>query len=156
MSMSDGQWKGVKKDTWRGTRLVIAVVAVIVLLCGAASVAYWGFGVGTSDVKGQGDATKNKNSGANRVFKQEEFNKRFQDILAADKNIDVAKAALDRDPKNTVLQTNYTGTITYCNSAVGEYNSLAREYNAREFRDADLPEQIDDTDPKTDCKETQK
>lgn len=154
--MSDDERRNVRKDVNFGGRLALKWGLIIAGVVAACGVAVWVFSVTTSDVKGQGDATKTKNSGTNRILSQKEFNDRYQDILATDKKIDPAKAALDADPKNGKLQTEYNGLVNYCFSAVGEYNSLARSYTAEQFRDADLPAKIDDTDPTTDCKETQK
>ena len=61
-------------------------------------------------------------------------------------------AAVKADPGDRTAKQNLTGTTTYCLSAVAEYNAEARKYSSKEFRDADLPDRIDTTDPATDCK----
>lgn len=126
------------------------LVTVMVLLIGAG---IWALKVGTSDVKGRGDAVVIKNNGQNLVQVQETFNKLYQDIKQTDLKINDAAALYHSDPKNVVLQTNYQGLVNYCRSVVGQYNSDARSYTKEDFRDADLPSEITDTDPTTDCKE---
>lgn len=156
-----------KQDKWydsddlsrvqRGMFGSIAFWAIgLTVLLGVISAALWAFGVFSSDIKGRGDATKTKNSGINRIAAQERFEDRFQDIKASDRKIDVAKMALELDPKNPTLQTNYTGTVQYCISAVAEYNADARKYTSEAFRAEDLPAVIDDQDATTDCKENSK
>lgn len=141
---SDARFLGGQTVKW-----VIVTIAII----GLIGAAIWGIRVATSPVRGQGDAYQQKNSAKNWVTKQKEFNQRYQSIKAMDKNITVAAAELKAQPNSQVKQVNYAGLVRNCNDAVGEYNSLAREYDARDFRDADLPAEIDDTDPATDCKE---
>lgn len=156
MSMSDPEWRDARRDVNRvgrfSIRWVLAVLGLIAVIC----IAVWYFGVATSDVKGRGDATKLKNDGVNRVTQQAQFNEYFQAIKAADRKITVAKVALDADPKNAVLSTNYNGLQSGCNDHIATYNALARTYTAQEFRDADLPAKIDINDPETDCKPEEK
>lgn len=135
---------GIRAGGW-----IVAGVAFFILL-GAG---VWGFRVATSDIRGQGDATVQKNSGTNRIAAQERFEERYQDILAADRRIDVMAAAA-KASKGETAQVNLTGAINYCIEAVAEYNADARKFTAREFRAADLPPRIDNLDPATDCKET--
>ena len=138
----------------RGAVARLGVWTVIVLLAAALlGAGAWAFRVATSDVKGRGDAVVQKNRADNRIAAQQRFEERYADIKAADRRIDVAKAALTADPKDPTLRTNYTGAVQYCISQVGEYNADARKYTAEAFRSADLPSQIDDLDPATDCKE---
>lgn len=139
----------VRGATWRAFVWVLCIVAAVTVL----SLGVWAFKVATSDVKGRGDANLIKNNATNRVQVQGEFNQRYQDILAADRRITVAYTALQADKTDQVLQTRYSGAVSYCLGAVGEYNAAARTYTKQDFRDADLPAQIDNTDPATDCRE---
>jgi hypothetical protein len=136
-------------------RLALWIVVAVAFFAVLAAV-IWMVGVGTSDLHGSGEAIKQRYNANNRIAAQERFEERFADIKAADRRIDVAKATLDADPADPTLRTNYTGAVQYCISAVGEYNADARKYTAEAFRAKDLPAQIDDTDPATDCKETTK
>lgn len=133
----------------RGTFIVIAV-ALLVGLIGAGT---WALKVATSDIKGRGDSVVKINEADNRLFQQGDFNRRFQGILTADKNVDAAYQAQKANPEDRTLQVNYTGAVQHCNDLVGQYNSKAREIIAEKFRDEDLPYEIDSADPKTDCKE---
>jgi hypothetical protein len=133
----------------QGTKITLWVAALIILL----TAAFWAIHVATSGPRGQGDAYAQKNSAANWTKAQAEFNQRYQGIQALDKNVTQAAVALKRNPKDTRRQIEYDGNVRNCNDAVSNYNSLSRSYLAEDFRDADLPYQIDDTDPTTDCKE---
>jgi hypothetical protein len=146
---SDDPSTVVRGASWRG---VIFITAIIVFI-GLVSIGLWAFSVGTSDVKGKGDAYKQKNSANNRIAAQERFHDLYNDVIRADKAIDPMKAQLDRSPNSVISQTNYTGAITYCQTAVADYNAATEKYTQRDFRDSDLPFKIDDMDPTTDCKE---
>jgi hypothetical protein len=130
---------------------LIAVLAVV----GLISVGAWGFRVLTSDVKGQGDSIIQKNSATNRIFAQQNFEERYQDILAADRRIDTVYLAWKADKTDPTLTTNLTGTINYCIDAVAEYNADARKFLLEDFKAEDLPDVISNTNPLTDCKESQ-
>jgi hypothetical protein len=139
----------VRSGTWRAMIWVGCVLAFIALI----SVGTWSFKVMTSDIKGQGDATVQKNAGSNRIAAQERFESLYADLIAADQKIDVfAQAAASTADKTA--QTNLTGTMAYCIQVRNDYNAEARKYSAEQFRSADLPYQIDITDPATDCKES--
>ena len=153
MSFTDDDRREFRRDSnflgGQATKWVIIAV-VLVALIGAAA---WGISVLTAGPKGRGDAYRQQQSAENWTRAQAEFNRRYQGILAQDKKITIAAAALKRDPESARRQVEYDGLVRNCADAVAQYNSLAREYLAEQFRDADLPSQIDDTDPATDCKE---
>jgi len=130
------------------------VIGVVMTVGGALGVAHWGFGVFTSDIKGQGDAVKVKNDAKNRIQAQEGFLDKFNAIVTADKNLTVTGERLKKTPDSTKLQTEFDGQQMICNDLVGRYNAAAKKFTQQEFRDAELPLEIDETDPKTDCKET--
>lgn len=129
---------------------VLLVVIVAALLGGGV----WAFKVATSDIKGQGDAVRTKNSGTNRIAAQERFEELYAGIKAADERIDVMAAAKTAAPADPISSINYTGAINYCIQIRADYNAEARKYTAEQFRAADLPAQIDSTDPLFDCQET--
>ena len=141
----------VRGGTWRAGVWVI----VILLFFGLIGIAVWAFSVVTSDVKGQGDATKTKNSGTNRISAQEEYVDVYNDILAADKRVDVMADAVKRDP-NTVNNTNLTGAINYCIQRVADYDGLIDKYTSADFIPEGYPEKIDSLSSDTDCKEATK
>lgn len=134
---------------------VLVVVAVVVF--GAIGVAVWGFGVGTSDVKGRGDAEVIKNEAKNRIRAQEGFWVKYEGIVQADKNLNITAEALAKDPNSVRLQVELNGQKMVCNDLVGQYNAASQKFSEREFKDAELPHQIDDTSPSAiDCKENTK
>lgn len=124
-----------------------AVFAVILF-----GVAVWGFRVVTSPVKGQGDAAITKNSAANWTAAQARFEEMYADIEATDRKIELAREALDTDPGDKTAQQTLSGTQNYCLEVVGDYNAEARKYLASDFKAADLPDQINNNAPSTDCK----
>lgn len=133
---------------WR----VLMAVIVIALI----GVAVWGIRVLTSGARGQGDAIAQKNSATNWTAAQARFRSLHEDILATDRKLDVLAAQAAANPSDRVAQTTYAGTVSYCLGVVGAYNAEAKTYLSQDFRDSDLPERISDSDPRTDCKETQK
>lgn len=126
---------------------------IMILVACAVGVAVWGITVATSGVKGQGDAQIQKNSAANWTKAQAEFERTYASIKAQDKNITIAWKELQADPKSPIKQQNYSGLVRNCNDTVANYNAKAREFLAKDFRASDLPSEIDQTDPSTDCKE---
>jgi hypothetical protein len=129
---------------------VLWVLAFIAMI----SVGIWAFRVITSDARGQGDATIQKNAGSNRIAAQERFESMYADLIASDQKIDVFAQAVALSPQDKTSQTNLIGTMAYCVQARNDYNAEARKYSAEQFRSADLPYQIYVNDPATDCKES--
>lgn len=127
--------------------IVTVFLAVIILV----PLAVWGFRVATSDIKGQGDAVIQKNDATNRINKQEMFEQMYANVKASDDKIQIASDAVKTDPSYT-NKTNLTGATSFCVQAVQDYNAEARKYSAADFRSTDLPAQIDEFDPQTDCK----
>lgn len=148
---SDDPGRVVRGGLSRGVVYTLAVLAV----CALVGIGVWAFRVATSDVKGRGDATVIKNEARNRIRAQEGFEARYADIVASDRKIDVADRAASADPADRTLRQNAAGVRSYCLTVVGDYNAKARSFSSEDFRAADLPYQIDDTDPKTDCKGSQ-
>lgn len=138
------------KWTVRGWLIVVLVIALGLV----TSAVIWGLRVGTSDVKGRGDAEIIKNDARNRIRAQEGFEKLFQDILAADRNLTTTAEALTRRPGDLKLETELLGQKHYCAGLTGEYDAKARSFSQEDFRAADLPPKIDPTDGTTDCKES--
>lgn len=150
---SDNPGTVVRGGTWR----VMVLILVFLIFFGLIGIGLWAFGVFTSDVKGRGDAVKTKNSAVNRIAAQERFHDLYQDVVAADRRIDVMADALKRNPDSEVNQANLTGSIAYCIDAVAAYDAETQKYTKRDYLDYSLPQdRIDDTDPATDCKETAK
>ena len=137
-----------------GWRLGVGYLAILVavLVVGAL---LWGVKVVTSDVRGQGNAVRQKNDANNRIGAQARFEDLYADIQAADRRLDVLAQQAKANPRDNVARTNYAGAVNYCIDVVSDYNAEARKYLARDFRSFDLPSQIDSVDPATDCKPSQ-
>lgn len=156
MSFSNDERKAIKQDSnFIGGQAIkwIVIGVILILVLGAA---LWAFNVATSGVKGQGDAQRQKNSAENWTKQQAEFERMYASIKAQDKNITIAAKEAKANPDDATKQINYSGLIRNCNDTVANYNAMARSYLAEQFRAADLPAQIDETDPATDCKENEK
>lgn len=146
---SDNPTTVVRGASWRSA-IWIALAVVFIL---AVSAGIWALKVGTSDVKGQGDAARTKNSGTNRIAAQERFEELYAGVKAADQRLDSLAAAKKADPKDFVAATTYTGAVNYCIDLRAQYDADARKYTAEQFRAVDLPAQIDQLDPAFDCLE---
>jgi hypothetical protein len=144
-----GEYREASKGA--GFFLLWGVVAVIVV--GIVAVGIWAFRVITADVKGEGDAIIEQQSAENWTAAQARFEELYADIVATDRKIQIAAAALLEDPDDETAEDTYAGTVNYCLTIVGEYNAEARKFLSEDFRAADLPDQISDLDPETDCKE---
>lgn len=149
--MSD--WGSTKRDLNRGFRFGLGWWLIVIVIVLAISAGIWALNVAASGPKGQGDAIIQKNSAANWVAAQARFEQDYQDILATDQKIVAAHTALQTNPTDPTLQTNYSGLTSYCLSKVAGYNADARSYLSEDFRASDLPAQIDPTLSTTDCKE---
>lgn len=108
-----------------------------------------------SEQKGGLDAEIKINSGDNQIQSQELFQDLHAKILEYDQGIDVLAAAVRRNP-SSFNQTNLDGQILACNGAVTQYNSEAGKISRGKWMSPDLPFQIDQSDPRYDCKETQR
>jgi len=147
----DFEYKPVRQ-TAKGIGWTGVLIAVAIVVFGGLGIAHWGFGVFTSDIKGQGDAIKVKNEAGNRIRAQEGFLDKFNAIITADKNLTITGESLKKTPDSVKLQTELAGQMMICNDAVGAYNAAARKFTQQDFKDADLPDKIDETKPETDCK----
>jgi hypothetical protein len=147
--------KPVRTAAQAFTQLWIIILLMIVL-SGLTGGGIWFFKVVLSDTKGAGDAEIIKNEARNRIRAQEGFEDKFAAIVTADKNLTLTADALAREPSSQKLSVELIGQKMICNDAVGRYNADARKFSKEDFKSADLPDQVDDTDPATDCKENAK
>lgn len=129
----------------------MVLLLVFMLIIGGL---WWGFKVATSDIKGQGDAVRTKNSAVNRIAAQERFEVMYADVKASDQRLDVLAADKAADPADKVAARTYSGAVAYCITVRNEYNAEARKYTAEQFRASDLPASLDSLSSETDCKET--
>lgn len=119
---------------------IIAIVAVIGVLG-------WLFKVGTSDVKGKGDATRQVNSAENRLGAETRFRQLYEGIQADDDKITLLKSTA----KSEMDDTNLQGLQLGCLDHVKDYNAMVNAPTTAKFRPADLPTRIGQ-DTETDCK----
>jgi hypothetical protein len=135
--------------------LGVAWLVGILVVCAVIGAAVWGIGVATSDVAGRGNQRRAINSSDNRTFAQEQFEELFNDVKTYDAQISTsaAAAAAETEPTEKSRLNQVTlGVTNQCISTVQQYNAEARKVSKERFRAADLPAQIDDLDPSTDCK----
>lgn len=136
---------------WRVVLWIIGISVVTGLLTGGILLVR----ALVSEQKGGLDAEIQINKGTNQIQSQELFQDLHAKILEYDANLDVAAEAVAQDP-STFNKTNYTGLRMTCNSAVQQYNAETNKISRGKWLSADLPYQIDQTDPRYDCKETAK
>lgn len=135
--------------SWRG----ILVGFLLIVVCLAANWFTWGVKVLTSPIRGAGDVVIANNDAGNRVAAQAQFERLYNGIIAADKNLDVLAATMKAHPLDRIAQTTYDGAVMACNTFVADYNAEARKTLSVDWRTWDLPAQIDETNHATDCKE---
>lgn len=123
-----------------------------IVVVGVITFFLWSFGVFTSGIKGAGDAEVIKNSAMNRIRQQEGFEQLYQDIKVADRNLTLTSIRASTHPNDDKTATEQIGQQIFCNQLVGDYDAKARKFSAEEFRAADLPKEIDETNTQTDCK----
>jgi len=134
------------------TKKIIAVALAVLLGAIALGWAIWAMNVATSGIRGQGNAVIQKNSAQNWTKAQGEFESIYAEIVATDQKITVARQRLADDPDDRTAKDIAYGTENVCLSLVADYNAKARTYLAADFRAVDLPDQISNLDPTTDCK----
>ena len=142
---SDNPTAVVRGASWRTAVWIVCAVAFF----SAVSIGIWAFQVGTSDVKGRGDATQKVNSGDNRLAQQAYFEQTYADIQAADRKLD--QLAADKAAHVDGADVRYSGAVSYCIQLVADYDAAARKQVADRFRAVDLPARIDTTAAATDC-----
>ena len=169
MSQFEQKWES-EVDRWDPRRVKIAIAALIAVVL-VAPIAIWGIQVATSDTRGAGNTEIARNSAENRIRSQAYFEQSYQDISKFDLQIgDAQKAYNDfvtNNPKPSAedlvaaqiygqqlnsRQVTLTGLQQQCQNTVANYDAEARKTLAAEWRSNELPYQIDDSSPETDCK----
>lgn len=143
------------KAVFGGIGVFIIGILVILFLSAVGIYVFGGFQRETAEFRGETGAIEKKFSSTNRIAAQERFEDLFAEIKSTDSRIEIAAEALAADPDDVVTQQNYVGLRNHCLEVVGDYNAEARKYTAESFRAADLPEEIDQSDAATDCREIQ-
>jgi hypothetical protein len=145
VSNHDDDWREIRRDSRRIMGLAIGWWLLIIALVIATGVGAWAFGVFTSDIKGKGDAIKQKNAANNRIFQQAQFRDQHETITGYGTQIKIAKGAVASASPSTkpARETELLGLQQVCVDTVNDYNARAKQYLAQQFRDADLPERHD-------------
>jgi len=130
---------------------IVGIVVFAFVIIGALMIALWGFGVLTADIKGQGDVRIETKSAPFRMEAYNYFHDKYGAILALEKQIDesIAQLAVLEPGTKTYdrVLTNVTALKSLRHQAIQEYNANARkDYTVGQFRDVNLPFQIEDTD----------
>ncbi|MBP7629357.1 MAG: hypothetical protein KA758_02800 [Acidimicrobiales bacterium] len=160
-------------DTRWWARHPVGAIWLFVGLVLLLSFGGWAFRVATSDIKGKGDTIVRENDADNRIQAQAFFEDTYQGIQRFDTQLNDASKALEEWKANNPppsgqssvelelykqqlnnKQTTATGIQQQCRNAVAAYNAEARKTIRDGWRSADLPYQIDGTDPSTDCEVT--
>lgn len=138
------------RDDLSTGQFIFRALGIVAGVCLVALV-IWIIEIGFSSVAGRGNAEIARNSAENWTTQQARFEELYAQIRVDDANLSVLKTALDADPTNPLKQTEFTGLQLNCKNNTAEYDALARTFMAENFRDTDLPFQIDVTNPLTDC-----
>lgn len=144
-----------------GWKIFGIAVVVIAIIAGSFLLK-----VALSDPIGRGNQIVEENSVNNRTGAQAFFEDTFETVKAQDSKIVNAQVELEAyqatvrpegiagnqyDERLRQLQQNVTGIKSVCLDAVADYNAEARKTIRSKWRSRDLPYQIDNTDPATDC-----
>lgn len=149
--LRDANWAARRTGWSVGTWIVVVVLFVGILSAGG-----WAISVALSGPKGAGDVRKQTNSGTNRISAQEHFEALYGQVKAYDQQLDQAAADKKQYPDDRTYAVNYSGLVKQCIDARTQYDADANKVTQTQWRSADLPYQIDTTDPETDCKESAK
>ena len=136
----------------RGYVYVIGIVLVLMLSTWAFLALGFGLRVATAGIVGRGKAHIQIESANNRIEKQELFETLHADIRKYDDQIQVAAQTFSDYPTER-HQQNLQGLKLICIDTTEEYNAEARKVSSQQFRDSELPYQIDSFDIDYDCKE---
>jgi hypothetical protein len=149
---SDNPTRVARGASWR----IGVWIVVVVAFCALLGAGIWAVKVATSDVRGRGYAVNKVNAADNRLFAQGNFHDLHNEVIASDQKLDQAAADIKAHPGDTWWQTNYTGLLNHCIDTRNQYNAAAKKITQAKFRDEELPYQLDESDPRFDCKETPK
>jgi len=140
---------------WFGLKWSTVIVVAVLVFSTIIGVGTWALRVATSDAKGRGDQIVRNNSELNRTEQQQMFEDLFAQIKSLDQRTELASTQVSEQRANgqdtRIAETNLSGLQNVCLEAVGKYNAAARKVLAKDWRSADLPQEIDGTDSATDC-----
>lgn len=153
MSLSNEEWRDARRDMNRGGRFGILWLVIVIIVIAAISIAIWASRVGTSDIKGQGDVTIQKNSAENRIAAETEFQDLFNEAEATERKADDAYEVMCSDPDNAHRATEYIGLKQHYENVVARYNAKADSPLSRDFLPSNLPERYNAVDFESTCEE---
>jgi len=130
---------------------VVGAIIGFFLIIGILMIALWGFGVFTAGIKGQGEAYKEIQSKEFRLESYNYFFDQYHSILALEGQIDVNISMLNSMEEGTKdynrIRINVVALQSLRHQAIQSYNAEAsKDYTAGQFRDNNLPYQIEDTE----------
>jgi hypothetical protein len=128
---------------------ILGLVGFIVLWLAVAS-AIWGFGVATAGIFGRGEAHKEIQSADFRIQAYQTFFNQCASIQGLEGQIDeliAARESYERGSREyNITVTSIAGVKGARHQAITKYNQDTRKnWTEGQFRDADLPYQIPDT-----------
>ena len=126
---------------------ILGLIAVWLLVASLV----WGFGVATAGLYGRGEARKQIQSADFRIAAYDSFFNQYGSIKALEGQIDELTAMLEKLNLGTrdygYTLSALTGTKGLRHTAIQKYNADARKsWTVGQFRDANLPYQILDTE----------
>jgi hypothetical protein len=166
--MDKGEWRDLDEDvgrgTWYGTKWVLRVLVGIVVLS-VAMLVMWTFGWGffqrsTADFRGGTEARERiVADGDYRIQVYNEFFDRCSSIQAAEDRIKALQAELATNPppnRVTIINASLAGVRAQRASSIRQYNAdVEKDFTAGQFRDLDLPAEIDPDQEETECAATE-
>lgn len=128
---------------------IVGLIGVIALWLAIAS-AIWGFGVATAGIFGRGEAHKEIQSADFRIQAYQTFFNQCSSIQGLEGQIDELTATLEYYDRGSheynITVTSLGGVKGLRHQAIAKYNQDAlKNWTEGQFRDADLPHQIPDT-----------
>jgi hypothetical protein len=81
------------------------------------------------------------------------FTTLYDDIVSADRSVNITAETLLGRPDDLTLETKLIGQKHYCLGLVSEYNARAKSFSQRELTAVNMPREIDQAAPETDCEE---
>lgn len=153
-------WKPTPRETVKGIRWIIGIGLasfILVLLLASMSIFGWGFFQrATADFRGETKALEQIKANPNsRISAYEHFFNLCASIQGHEDAIRALQAELDGNPqedRREQIQGAITANQTQRDRKIRQYNSDAsKDFTTGQFRDADLPNELDINAKETTC-----
>lgn len=136
---------------WQVIRWGLGSIVLVLVLWMTIASAIWGFRVATAGIYGAGEARKEIQSAPFRIAAYQTFFNQCASVQGLEGQIDELTAQLDAlEPGTRAYEytlSSLTGTRGLRHRAIAKYNQDAlKDYTQGQFRDADLPYQLVDSD----------